>query len=159
MKEASVLGVLMYLFKYHMQQNCVLDTNNENLLPKLEEVGFKKGAIVKAFSWLANLARESDNKPLLPQRPSFRVFSEHECEYLDVASRGYILLLEQQGILNPVTREIVLNQIIDLEREGIDINLIKWVTLMVLFNQGDEDRALAYMEFLILNGNETSGIH
>lgn len=159
MKEHSVLGVLMYIFKHHMQQNCEIDAEEENLLPSLEQIGFKRNTIIQALSWLGNLTQVSHNKPNEPRDKSFRIYSEYECEYLDLHCQSYILQLEQQGVLNAVTREIVISQVIELENEGIDVNLIKWVTLMVLFNQTNDDQALAYMEFLVLNGNDDGSIH
>lgn len=159
MKEESILSVLMYLFKYHMQDRCELDLRNEDLLPELEEAGFKRPAIIQALGWLAKLA-ESSVKLLEGSRQySIRVFNDYECELMDAQCRGFIISLEQQGILNPFTRELVINQILELEHEGIDLGLIKWVTLMVLYNQPGEEEALAGMEMLVLNNEILGGKH
>ncbi|WP_423063162.1 DUF494 domain-containing protein [Candidiatus Paracoxiella cheracis] len=151
MKEESVLNVLMYLFKNHMQDNCELDTIQAKLLLQLEELGFRRKVINQAFEWLENLSRESQEPILQPSKCSLRVFSDYECELLDIDCRSFLISLEQQGILNPQTRELVISQAIELEFEGIDVSLLKWVTLMVLFNQPDEKHALACMEFLVLD--------
>lgn len=159
MKEESILSVLMYLFKYHMQDSCELNTMEEELLPKLEKAGFHKPTIIQALDWLSNLSQTSEIDPV-PQNPaSIRVFSEYEREVIDSECLGFILSLEQQGILNAITREMVIHQVLNLAAEGIDISLVKWVTLMVLFNQPNEDNALTCMEYLILNDEVASNKH
>jgi len=157
MKEESVLNVLMYLFKNHMQDNCELDTIETKLLSKLEELGFRRKVIHQAFEWLENLTKEIQSPILQPDTNSLRVFSDYECELLDIECRSLLMLLEQQGILNPHTRELVINQALELELDGIDASLLKWVTLMVLFSQPNEKHALACMEFLVLD-DTTGGV-
>ena len=158
MKEESVLNVLMYLFKNHMQDNCELDTVQTKLLQQLEDLGFRRQAIHQAFDWLDNLTQEDFQAIQHPKKSSIRVFTEYECELLNMECRQFLISLEQQGVLNPHTRELVINQALELEPEDIDISLIKWVALMVLFNQPDEKHALACMEFLVLD-ETIGGLH
>lgn len=155
MKEESVLNVLMYLFKHHMQQNCELDTVQTQLREQLEDLGFRRQAIHQAFTWLDNLCQEDYHSIQQPKKSSIRVFTEYESNLLDVECRQLLISLEKQGVLNAHTRELVINRTLELEAEYIDISIIKWVALMVLFNQPDEKHALACMEFLVLN--ETTG--
>ena len=157
-KEESVLTVLMYLFKHHMQEDCVVDNDEEKLINQLEKIGFRRPVIYKAFEWLTNLSdleviQENTEKP-----NAIRVFSEEECQMFDLESRNFLISLEHQEILSPFMREVVINQVIQLEQEGVDINLIKWVTLMVLFNQPKSDSALSLMELLVLDESR-GGIH
>lgn len=160
MKDESILNVLMYLFKNHMQENCTLNLREKKLLVQLEQLGFHRLVIGQALTWLNNLSYNVWEPMQLPQKNSFRVFSDYECELLNIECRRFLLTLEQQGILNPHTRELVINQAIELSSESLDINLLKWVTLMVLFNQPDEKKALASMELLVLNDAlDDDGIH
>lgn len=152
-KEESVLSVLMYLFKYHMRDSCALDAHEQELVPKLEKLGFKKPIIIQALVWIANLTRASEALFSEPSETAYRVFSAYECEFLDSQCRGFIINMEKQGILNPITRELVINQAIYLATEDIDISLLKWVILIVLFHQPNEDKALACMEYLVLDDN------
>lgn len=96
--------------------------------------------------------------PKVASSQSFRIFSDYECELIDPACRNYILQLEQIGILDFATREMVLHQIVDLCEEGIDVSLVKWVTLLVLFNQPNAQAALAHMELLVLE-QPIGGLH
>ena len=159
MKEESVLNVLMYLFQNHMQESCSLRTNNDELFEQLEDAGFQSSVINQAMEWLDKLIEGNSKFLQAPQKNSTRVFTPYEKDFIDLECQRFIIALEQQKILTPETREIVINQVLALNSEGIDLSLIKWVTLMVLFNRSDnEDNALACMEFLVLD-NTLGGVH
>lgn len=158
MKQESVLSVLMFLFRHHMEENCSLSTSTAELVDELTSAGFSEHLVYAALDWLAKLEDQTDQPITEPHPDAVRVFSEMECEYLDLESRRLILNLEHQGILNPRTREIVIHQLVGLAEEEIDLSLVKWVTLMVLFNQPEEGNALQAMEFLVLDGS-AGGTH
>lgn len=153
----SVLSVLMYLFHHHMEKENTVDLNNMTLIDELKSAGFHAHQIGRAFRWLHRLV-EFTEQETPPSTRSFRIFSEQECWLMNTECRNFILSLEQQGILTPHTREIVIHQALELINEGIDLNLLKWVTLMVLFNMPNCENALSHMEFLVLS-NALDNIH
>ena len=158
MKENSVLHVLMYLFQNHMQNNCQID-ESEVLIDQLESAGFVLPVINQAIDWLANLADSNTIAAITtPQTSSFRFYTPYEITLFGEQCINFITHLEKENILTPITRELVIHQAIELQAEGIDLNLIKWVTLMVLFNQPEHDEALSCMELLVLE-NPPGGIH
>ena len=141
MKENSVLQVLMYLFQNHMRESCDIDDNAHSLVNQLESAGFMLPEINQAIGWLANLTDDGDVTHIgSPTNLSFRIYSPQEIEILGEDCISYIASLEQQDILDAATREMVITQAIQLETEGVDLSLIKWVTLMVLFNQQNPKR-------------------
>ena len=156
-KEESVLSVLMYLFHHHMEKDNQLNLNDTQLVEELKSAGFHAHNIGKAFRWLHRLLELTEEKTQ-PSTHSFRVFSEEEIWLINIECRNYILSLERQGILTPQTREMVIHKTLELINEGVDLNLLKWVTLMVLFNMPDCENALSHMEFLVLN-NAVESIH
>lgn len=156
MNPESILSVLMYLFRHHMQDSVSLDEPEESLFPILEDAGFDRPIIIQAFNWLANLIESETVFVAEPSSQSTRVFSQYELDLINPECRSFLMQLTELGILNAKTREIVIDQILQLEEEGIDLNLVKWVTLMVLFNQSKESTALSYMEFLVLDKNSDS---
>lgn len=148
MKEESVLNVLMYLFHNHMEKNDQINLNDIKLVDELKSAGFHSHLIGKAFHWLHHLTEFADQAPNVSEH-AFRVYSEEECRLMDDECRHFISSLEHQGILTPHSREIVIHQTLELINEGVDINLIQWVTLMVLFNLPGAEDALSHMEFLV----------
>lgn len=158
MRQVSVLTVLMFLFKYHMEDSCELNATSGELVEQLQDVGFNKGVIYAAFDWLANLAEQTAEPVSQPSPHSMRAYSEYESSLLDMECRRLLITLEQIGILTPMTREMVIHQLLELADEEINSSLVKWVTLMVLFNNPNESQALKAMEFLVLD-TTTNGIH
>jgi Smg protein len=71
---------------------------------------------------------------------------------LNAETRGFLLSLEQSGVLDASTREVVIDRVMALEVEEIDLNHMKWVTMMVLCNQPGQEYVYAWMEDVVLNG-------
>ncbi len=154
----SVLHVLMYLFHNQIQNNCALE-NPDSLVDHLESAGFILPAINRAIGWLADLTDTSLPEAMVaPQENSFRLYTPYEIELLGEACINFIVHLEKEKILTPITREVVINQTMELQAEGIDLSLMKWVCLMVLYNQPQHAAALAAMELLVLE-NPIGGIN
>ncbi|MDF1795258.1 MAG: DUF494 domain-containing protein [Coxiellaceae bacterium] len=151
---SSVLNVLMYLFHNHMGEDCHIEGEElPEITLQLEDVGFDRISIQQAFDWLDNLnqSRSSLDEMYETEQRGIRVFNDYECEVFDLECRSYLLMLQQLKILSPKLRELVIDLIIPLEHEGVDVSLIKWVTLMVLYNDSARQDALANMELLVLN--------
>ena len=65
--------------------------------------------------------------------------------------RGYLLHLENLGILSAQQREVVIDRLLALEADDIDIEQLKWVVLMVLFSQPGQENAYQRMEDLVFD--------
>ncbi len=153
MKE-NVLDVLMYLFEnYYLDSETEWQPERSVLQGKLLEAGFPTLEVEKAFDWLEDLvARRDTHLHEGSQTPdSLRLFNNHEIRKLDLEARGFLLFLEQMGILAPANRELVIDRVMALETEEIDLDQLKWVILMVLFNQPGQEAAYAWMEDLVFD--------
>ncbi|MCB1640226.1 MAG: DUF494 domain-containing protein, partial [Xanthomonadales bacterium] len=115
MKEESVLDVLLYLFENFFYDDPESDVDRDSLQHSLLEAGFTPREIHKAFHWLDELAerRPQSDIPVAGDRP-IRVFAPQELERLDPDAQGFLLFLEQQGILSTGQRELVLDRIMAL---------------------------------------------
>lgn len=153
MKE-NMLDVLMYLFEhYYMDDDSELDADRESLQIELLEAGFPPGEITKAFDWLDSLAQlRVTGVPEIHTGHSLRIYTDAEMNRLDSECRGFLLFLEQIGILNDASRELVIDRVMALDTdEEVDIDQLKWVILMVLFNQPGEEAAYAWLEDLVFD--------
>ena len=90
---------------------------------------------------------------------ALRIYSDIECERLDTESRGFLLFLEQMGILAPDARERVIERVMALETDDFDLGQLKWVILMVLFNQPGAEAAYAWMEDLVFEATPGGFLH
>ena len=151
MKE-DMLDVLMYLFENYMDDDSALDIDADILKRQLSEAGFLNSEINKAFTWLEDLAtlQEDTNAPAGLNSRAIRVYHPLEEARLGVECRGFLMFLEQVGVLNSVSRELVIDRIMALESQEIDLDQVKWVVLMVLFNQPGLEEAFTWMENMVM---------
>src|SRR3982751_6001331 len=126
--------VLVYLFE-NCQQAEVSD-DRDRVARKLSAAGFEDSDISEALHWLAGGARPPRvYAPLPDARLSFRAFAPRELSKLDAECRGFLITLEQSGILTPQTREIVLERSLAASGHMLSLEQLKLIVLMVLWNQ------------------------
>ena len=159
MKE-NVLDVLMYLFEnYYMDDEVEHYPDRESLHVELLEAGFPHGEIDKAFDWLEGLSARQDQPDRTPQTDhAIRLYTAQECERLDVEGRGFLMFLEQMGVLTAASRELVIDRVMALDADELDLTQLKWIILMVLFNEPGQEAAYAWMEDLVFE-NLAGNVH
>ncbi len=147
----SVVDVLMFLFERYLgEENDSID-ERDHMHSRLEEMGFHNQEIDQAFDWLEDLASIQDNKNFAPlKHNSVRIFSAEEKAMLGNEGIGFIIYLEQTGILTPVTRELVLDRVMALGHE-LDSEQLKWITMIVLHTHPGEENAYAWLETLVFD--------
>jgi Smg protein len=155
MKE-TVLDVLMYLFESYVESHDEPEPNRHELKQELGRAGFHDREIERALDWLDSLS--STGAGNAPQHTAFRVFDLVEQERLDANSRGYLLELEQMGILQPAQREVVIDRLLALDYDEIDVEQTKWVVMMVLFSHPGSQQAYAQMEDLVY-ADDSAWVH
>jgi Smg protein len=146
MKE-NIFDVLMYLFENYMEDEIEMLPDSDVIRTELLEAGFESCEVNKAFDWLDSLTLQRTIKPTVA--PAFRIFCAQEIEKLDLECRNLIMFLEQNGILNSANREIVIDRAMALENEEISMEKLKWIVLMVLLSQPDEEIAFSRMEDIV----------
>ncbi|MBU8976926.1 MULTISPECIES: DUF494 family protein [unclassified Lysobacter] len=150
MKE-SILDVLLYLFEHYFTDDADLVRDRDSLrsgplFDELGKAGFSPAEINKAFEWLDALAQQRPSASAPRANGPVRVFFGPELDKLDVECRGFLLFLEQHGVLDADQRELVLDRAMALDQDELDLDDLKWVVLMVLFNQPGSEAAYAWME-------------
>lgn len=144
--------VLMYLFENYMDGGVSLNADQETILTELEQAGFSRQEISRALDWLEGLSQAQQNVTSGASTAlAMRHYSKEESERLGVAGRGLLLYLEQLGILDVMTREVVIDRLMVLDIRDIDLGRIKWVVLIALFNQPDKKSALSLLQDMILS--------
>ena len=146
MKEETILDVLLYLFENYFYDDPDAVRDRDSLQASLIQAGFSPTEISKAFDWLEELANQ---RPTLSQARAdgpVRVFVEAEVDRLDRECLGFLMFLEQHGVLDADQRELVIDRAMALDQDEVDLDDLKWVVLMVLFNQPGAEAAFAWME-------------
>jgi Smg protein len=146
MKE-NVFDVLIYLFERFMDDDMESQPDSDEVRIDLLEAGFPQAEISKALDWLDALTEHQDIEAV--STPAFRVFCPEEMARLDTESRGLLMFLEQCGILTSASRERVIDRVMAIDEQHLSLENLKWMVLMVLFSQPDEELAFARMEHLV----------
>ena len=152
----TVLDVLMYLFETYSDQDIEQEPEPDQsvLREELLQAGFGEPEVDRALDWLDGLSsKHIEPFTAQPAERSVRLFNPFELSRLDSECRGYILYLEQIGILTPMQRELVIDRLMALGAGDIDVEQVKWVVLMVLFSQPGQEKAFAQMEDLVFEEN------
>ncbi|RNF84500.1 DUF494 family protein [Montanilutibacter psychrotolerans] len=162
MKE-SILDVLLYLFEHYFTEDADLVRDRDSLqsgplFDELGQAGFSPAEINKAFDWLDALARQRPSASVPRADGPTRVYFGPELDKIDVECRGFLMFLEQHRILDAGQRELVLDRAMALDQDQIDLDDLKWVVLMVLFNQPGSEAAYAWMETQIFE-DEPEPVH
>ena len=161
MKE-SVLDILIYLFEnyFDAELDCAPEPDRDTLRDELERAGFSEREVGRALEWLEQLSADPHRAGAIanPGARAIRIFDAREQARLDTECRGYILYLENIGIISAAQRELVIDRLLALDVQQIDIEHVKWVVLMVLFSQPGQQSAYLRMEDLVFD-NRLQVVH
>ena len=145
MKE-TILDVLLYLFEHYFTEDADLVRDRDSLQNGLLQAGFSPAETSKAFDWLDGLAEQRPSEGAARADGPVRLFSPREEAKLDLECRGFLMFLEQHGVIDADRRELVLDRAMALDQDELDLDDLKWVVLMGLFNQPGAEAAYAWME-------------
>jgi Smg protein len=151
----NVLDILMYLFENYFAEPSEEDPDQGALETELLEAGFTEPNVRKAFTWLESLA-DRQAGPMAgsdggPAATSTRVLTEEEARRISPDARGFLLFLEETGVVGPATRELVMDRIMALDGEEVDTEALSWILLMVLHNQPGQEGAYVWVEDMIFD--------
>jgi Smg protein len=157
----DILDVLMYLFENYIDdEEMALNNDPELLKDELIEAGFLSSQINKAFNWLEGLGEQTNWLYITPQKTaSTRVYLPDECDKLDVNCRGFLLYLEQIGLLDATSRERVIDRVMALDSENLELEQLKWIVLMVLLNEPENENNVAWIEDIVYQDERTGHLH
>ena len=149
----TVIDILIYLFENYIDDEIELDSDSDRLKSELSDAGFEAGQVSKAFDWLQELAvqQESDVEFPVQSDAAMRIYTAEEERKLDAECRGFIHFLEQSSVLDALSRELVIDRVLALGSDEIDLGQLKWIILMVLFNQPGREQAFVWIEDLVMD--------
>ena len=149
----NVLDILMYLFENYFSEPLEEKPDQRALENELLEAGFAGPKVRKAFTWLENLSeQQSEGRPrATPSPDSVRVLTSAEAHKLTPDARGFLTFLQDTGVIDAGTRELVIERIMALDSQEIDTEDLSWVLLMILHNRPDQEGAYVWVEDMIFD--------
>ena len=131
----TVIDVLIYIFQHYAEDESDILDDEDRLRGHLRDVGFESTLVRRALDWLSDLSSQE----LAPE----------EQARLDADCRGFLLFLEMNGVLDFASREMVIERVMALDAKQLDVEQLKWIVLMVLFNLPGYENAYFSMEDLV----------
>lgn len=152
MKE-DMLEVLIYLFDNYVVDGVVdsrvvdgcevkgrtFEPNQEELVEELVGAGFPNEEVNKAFAWLQGLLDIGERNAATVSQPddnqALRFYAPSEVECLGLAGQSLLARLEKVGVLDPYSREMVIDRVMAIDSVSVNLEHIQWVVLMVISNK------------------------
>ena len=154
--------VLVFVFENYWHGEAYPET--ALLERKLSSVGFDADEIQDALTWLDELhlaarglqpssadADESDHPPLSirtinQSAHSMRVYSTAEQNQLGATCLGFVMFLDNAGVLTPDMRELVIDRAMAAQANPLPLDDLKIIVLMVFWSLGLQPDALVLDE-------------
>ena len=155
--DAAMFDILVYLFENFFHADAY--PQPEQLALKLSAAGFEDEEISEALQWLDGLQEAgTESLPAIAaNNDSVRCYSSEEIAKLDTDCRGFLAFLEGAGVLNPLTRELILERAMALSDHSVSLSKLKIIVLMVLWKQHQAMDTLILEE--LLSGNDARYLH
>jgi Smg protein len=139
--------ILMYLFESYFDAGSYPEP--DKLSRKLSAAGFEGEEISEALTWLSALQQQNpDNYPATLEHAGLRHFAELELQRISFEARQFLMFAEQQQMISAVEREMIIDRAVALQQEGIKLDKLKLIMLMVLWNRHRELDPLLVEELL-----------
>jgi len=130
-----MFDILVYLVENYFHSGDFPDA--ETISKRLSAAGFEDDDISEALTWLSGFEQteHGTNCPAFDSSQGFRVYADEELSSLTTEARGFILFLEDSEIISAPQRELIVERILAIAEPGVDLEKIKLIVLVVLWNQ------------------------
>ena len=135
-----MFDLLIYMFENYLSSKPYSDFTN--ITQELEAAGFGNKEIKNALDWFTQLEKlaDKDNVSIKHKyKNTIRIFTDNERNKITTEGLGFILFLEQANILNSIEREIIIDRAMALNQNIINIDEVRWIVMMTLWNNGREN--------------------
>ena len=139
--------ILMYLFESYFDAGSYPEP--DKLSRKLSAAGFEEEEISDALTWLSALQDQNPGSyPETLEHSGQRHFAGLEQQLIGYEARQFLLFAEQQDLISPVEREMIIDRSVALKHENLALDKLKLIMLMVLWNRHHDLDPLLVEELL-----------
>jgi len=130
-----MFDILVYLVENYFHNGQLPDA--DTISKRLSAAGFEDDDISEALTWLSGFNQQSEvqGDAAFFHSRGFRVYADEELANLTAEARGFILFLEDSDIISAPQRELIIERVLALAEPAVDLEKIKLIVLMVLWNQ------------------------
>jgi len=130
-----MFDILVYLVENYFHNGQLPDA--ETISKRLSAAGFEDDDISEALTWLSGFGQpdETTENAAFVESRGFRVYADEELTNLTAEARGFIVFLQDSDIISAPQRELIIERVLALPEPAVDLEKIKLIVLMVLWNQ------------------------
>ncbi len=132
-----MFDILVFLFENYVQTEAFLEPRQ--LADELTEAGFDRSDVRDALDWLAGMGADRVPMAAAPGANSVRVYDATELGRLDAKCRGLLMFLESAGVLDALSRELIIERAMALADEDVTLSNLKVIVLLALWSTGHTD--------------------
>jgi Smg protein len=144
-----MFDILVFLFENYFHAGAYPD--QQTLTKRLSAAGFDSRDISQALTWLSGLERVGHSNSRFSSSDGFRFYTEQELAGLTAEARGFLLFLETAGVIRALQRELIIERVLALDEPAVDLEKVKLIVLMVLWNQNESVDSLVLEELVSPN--------
>lgn len=154
-----LIDILTYLFDkaVALPSNKAGQLDPERVIKPMLQAGFHPDSVEFTVNWLKdiNKLQHGREKISAPHQQSFRIFSADECAVIHSEARAYITYLQQAGIIDAQGREMIIDQAMSFDESGVSLNLVKWISMMLLLNKPEREDKIMQMGEQVFTQDQT----
>lgn len=148
----KALRILIDYFKKDKTEHSV-PVEDKKMLGELDQFGASLGELEKALDkitqWIATQPHVMEELQYPVQaHQGTRVFHTEEIRKISKKSLGFIVKMENMGVVTPSMRENVLDELMQLREGEASLSRTKWITFQTLFHTASPTH-IAYLEWLL----------
>ncbi|GAB5605078.1 Smg family protein [Sideroxyarcus sp. TK5] len=151
-----MFDILLFLFESYFDLGSYPD--HDKLSLKLTAAGFEEEDINQALLWLSGLQQLTQAKyPDSINHSGFRLYSDYEQKRISSEALQFLRFWEHNKFISPIEREMIIDRAVALDREGLQLDKVKLIMLMVLWSQHEELDPMLIEDLLTPSG--TTPLH
>ena len=150
-----MFDILMFLFESYFDAGNYPDT--EKLSVKLTAAGFEDDEIHLALTWLSGLKQLSAaSYPDAINSGGMRCYAKLETSRISAEALSFITFWEQNKVITPVEREMILDRAVAMGRDNLSLDKVKLIALIILWSLREELDPMLVEDMLTPTG---AGLH
>ena len=130
--------VLVFIFENYIAHHALPD--DDVMAQELSAAGFNQQDIQGAVGWFQEMRSMLTQPPAVysHQHSATRILTDSELKKINIESISFVLFLRQANVINDVERDLIIDRAMALKQEQVNIEEMRWITMIALWNEGRE---------------------
>ena len=130
--------ILVFIFENYIAHHALPD--DDVMTQELSAAGFNQKDIQGAVGWFQEM-KSMLTQPSVTyshQHSATRILTDSELKKISIESISFVLFLQQANVINDVERDLIIDRAMALKQGQVNIEEMRWITMIALWNEGRE---------------------